>query len=156
MTSFTTRRRVPHSPRQMFDLVADVEHYPEFLPLCESLKVHSRKRDGACEVVLATMVAGYGPVHESFTSRVRLDPETPRVDVAYEDGPFSHLENRWLFHPLPQGGTEVEFFISYEFKSMMLQMLMGAMFDKAFAKFADAFEERARLVYGGRGATAQS
>ena len=146
MPQFQTRRRVAFTPEQMYALVADIEKYPEFLPLCEALTVRSRQGNGDGEVLVADMHVGYGAIHERFTTRVTLDPETPHVLAEYVDGPFRHLENRWKFLPAP-GGCEVDFFISYEFKNFMLQMLVGAMFDQAFRKFTDAFEDRARAIY---------
>lgn len=147
MPSFRTTRRVPYTPEQMFDLVADVEKYPQFLPLCEALTVRSREDRGESTVIVATMVAGYQAIRESFTTRVTLNKAASRVQVEYLDGPFRHLDNRWLFKPVP-GGCEVDFFIAYEFRSMMLGILVGALFDKAFRRFAEAFEMRARAVYG--------
>lgn len=147
MPRYTTRRRVPFSARQMFDLVADVEKYPEFLPLCEALRVRRRMRDGeGREVLVANMEVGYKAIRESFTSQVTLDPAANRILVTYLDGPFSHLDNRWTFHQLEQG-SDIDFLIDYEFRNIVLQMLMGAMFDTAFRRFADAFEARAREVY---------
>jgi coenzyme Q-binding protein COQ10 len=148
MPSFATKRRVPYSPAQMFALVADVERYPEFLPLCESLALRSREEKPDRTVLVATMVAGYGAVRESFSTRVALLPAEHKVQVEYLDGPFRRLENRWLFKPVAGGGCEVDFFIDYELKSLMLSMLVGAVFDKAFRRFAEAFEARARQVYG--------
>lgn len=158
MPSFSTRRRVPFTPGQMFDLVADVERYPEFLPLCEELTLRSREDAGDRTVLIATMVAGYKAIRESFTTRVVLVHDEQKVMVEYLDGPFRHLENRWRFKPLSSGGCEVDFYIDYELRSLMLGMLVGAMFDKAFRRFAEAFEMRARQVYGtaGRGAAAQT
>ena len=150
MPSFSTRRRVPYSARQMFDLVADVERYPEFLPLCESLALRSREEVGERTVLVAVMVAGYHAIRESFTTRVVLVPDEHKVLVEYLDGPFRRLENRWLMRPAP-GGCEIEFFIDYELKSLMLGMLVGAVFDKAFRRFTEAFEARARQVYGTTG-----
>lgn len=147
MPTFHTTRRVPFTPRQMFDLVADVERYPEFLPLCEDLKLVSRDESKGAPVLIATMVAGYKAIREHFTTRVTLYPDEPKVRVEYLDGPFQHLENRWLFRPVP-GGCEVDFYINYEFRSRMLGLLVGALFDKAFRRFAEAFEDRARKVYG--------
>jgi coenzyme Q-binding protein COQ10 len=148
MPMFNSTRRVRHSPEQMFALVADVEKYPQFLPLCEGLTVRRRTpREGGGEVLLADMTVGYKAIRETFTSRVTLDPENLKILVEYVDGPFRYLENRWTFKPHGTG-CEVGFFISYEFASRMLGMLMGAMFDKAFRKFAEAFERRAELVYG--------
>lgn len=154
MPMFNTSRRVKHSPERMFALVADVEQYPQFLPLCEGLVVRRRTpRDGG-EVLIANMTVGYKAIHETFTSRVTLDPANLKILVEYVDGPFRHLENRWSFKPLEGGGCEVGFFISYEFASRMLGLLMGTMFDKAFRKFAEAFERRADVVYGRGTATA--
>ena len=148
MPTFETTRRVRHSPEQMFALVADVEKYPQFLPLCEGLVVRRRTpREGGGEVLLADMSVGYKAIRETFTSRVTLDPANLKILVEYVDGPFRYLENRWSFRAV-DGGCEVGFFISYEFASRMLGLLMGAMFDKAFRKFAEAFERRADAVYG--------
>lgn len=148
MPSFRNRHRVAFSPRQMYDLVADMERYPEFLPMCESLAIRRREIVDGHEVVSATMGVGYKALKESFTSRVTLIPEESRILVAYLDGPFRHLENRWQF--LPDGnGAIVDFYIDYEFRSALLAVLMGALFDKAFRRFTQAFEDRARTVYGG-------
>jgi coenzyme Q-binding protein COQ10 len=149
MPSFRTTRRVKHTPEEMFDLVADVGKYPLFLPLCEGLKVrsHTKGKDGR-ETLIADMSVGYKAIHETFTSKVTLDREKLKIMVAYLDGPFRTLENLWSFKRDGEGCI-VEFFISYEFKNRVLGMLMGAMFDKAFRKFASAFEKRAEVVYGG-------
>ena len=148
MPSFRTVRPVSHSPSQMFDLVADVERYPEFVPLCESLRVRRRTQSGeGIETLVADMGVGYKAIRESFTSRVTLDRERLRIDVEYVDGPFRYLENRWVFRA-KDGGSEIDFHINYEFRNFALGLLMGAMFDRAFRKFTTAFEERAREVYG--------
>jgi coenzyme Q-binding protein COQ10 len=150
MPSFSTKRRLPFTPRQMFDLVADVERYPRFLPLCEALTVRSREREGADRwVLVADMTAGYQAIRETFRSRVVLDAAALTVDVEGvpgSPGPFRTIENRWRFKPTP-GGCDVEFSIAYEFKSIMLQMLVGALFDRAFRRYMRAFEERARQIY---------
>jgi len=148
MPSFRTQRIVKHAPKAMFELVADVERYPEFLPLCEKLVVHSRghKREGV-EEIIASMTVGYGPITESFTTRVDLDWQAHKILVTYIDGPFRHLENTWTFHAHPVG-CRVEFAINYEFRSMAFGMMMGALFDRAFRKFAEAFEARADAIYG--------
>lgn len=154
MPMFNNSRRVKHSPGEMFALVADVEKYPQFLPLCEGLTVRRRTpRDGGGEVVVADMTVGYKAIRETFTSRVTLDPSNLKILVEYVDGPFRYLENRWSFKPHDKG-CEVGFFISYEFASRMLGLLMGAMFDKAFHKFAEAFEKRADAIYGQGGPAA--
>ncbi len=149
MPSFRITRRVPHTPEQMYDLVADVERYPEFLPLCESLRI-LRQQDGSdgAPVLIAQMAVGYKAIHERFTTRVTLDRPKLRITAEYIDGPFRHLENRWAFKEAPGGGCEIDFFITYEFKSFALGLLMGKMFDRAFRKFTDAFEARAKIVYG--------
>jgi coenzyme Q-binding protein COQ10 len=147
MPSFRTTRQVRHSPMEMFGLVADVEQYPEFVPLCEDLRVRRRAQSGeGIETLVAEMRVGYKAISETFTTRVTLDEPRLRILVEYVEGPFSFLENRWTFKPDPAGCT-VEFYITYEFKSFALRMLMGAMFERAFAKFADAFEARADIVY---------
>jgi coenzyme Q-binding protein COQ10 len=147
MPTFRTTRSVKHSAAQMFALVADVERYPEFLPLCEELRILRRVQSGeGIETLVASMSVGYKAVRESFTSRVTLDHPRLQIDVEYVNGPFKFLENRWTFRNTP-AGSEVEFYINYEFKSFALGLLMGSVFDKAFRKFAEAFEERAKLVY---------
>ena len=148
MPRFSSKRRVHHSASQMFDLVADVEHYPEFVPLCRSLKIRQRMPgpDGT-EIVIADMTVAFKLVREAFTSRVTLDRPNLKILVEYLQGPFSNLENRWLFEPKPDDFCDVGFFLSYEFKSRMLAMLMGTMFDAAFQRFAAAFEKRADAVY---------
>ena len=149
MPSFSTRRRVPYSPRQMYDLVADVEKYPQFLPLTESTRIRSWETIDGREVLVADMTVGYKAIRETFVTRARLFHEVPKVEVSYIDGPFRHLHNRWQFVAQP-GGCDVEFYIDYDFKSRMLGLLVGAVFDQAFRKFAEAFDARARVVYGAR------
>jgi coenzyme Q-binding protein COQ10 len=147
MPSFQTTRRVPYTARQMFDLVADVERYPEFLPLCEGLTLQSREEKGDRTILVASMTAGYKAIREQFTTRVTLLPAEHKVLVEYLDGPFRRLENTWLFRPIP-GGCDVDFYIDYEFRSAMLGILVGALFDRAFRHFSEAFEMRARAIYG--------
>jgi coenzyme Q-binding protein COQ10 len=146
---FSSKRRVRHSAAQMFDLVADVERYPEFVPLCKSLKIRQRtaKPDGT-EIIIADMTVSFKLVREAFTSRVTLDRPNLKIMVEYLQGPFSNLENRWSFEPKSDIACDVGFFIAYEFKSRMLALLMGTMFDAAFQRFAAAFEKRADAVYG--------
>jgi coenzyme Q-binding protein COQ10 len=149
MPQFSTKRRVRHAAVQMFNLVADVEHYPQFVPLCRDLKVKTRAAKGeGVEVLVADMTVAYKLVHETFTSRVTLDKPKLQILVEYLSGPFSRLQNRWSFRAVDDHVCDVEFFIEYEFKSRMLAALMGAMFDAAFRRFADAFERRADEVYG--------
>ena len=151
MPRFNSRRRVSHSASEMFDLVADVERYPEFVPLCQSLKIRQRSPGpNGTEVVIADMTVSFKLVRETFTSRVTLDRPNLNILVEYLRGPFSKLENRWTFEPKSENSCDVGFYIAYEFKSRMLAMLMGAMFDAAFQRFAAAFEKRADRIYGKR------
>lgn len=149
MPSFETTRRVGHSPDNMFDLVADVQSYPRFVPLCKALRVRRRDTlpDGR-EVLVAEMTVAYKFIREKFTSRVILDRENQIIDVSYLDGPFQEMNNRWTFKPVDEGHTDVGFSIRYEFKSATLATVMGSVFDRAFRRFASAFEERADKVYG--------
>ena len=148
MPKFETTRHVAHGPQEMFALVADIEKYPEFVPLCESLTVRSRKEREGRAVLVADMTVGYKAIRETFTSQVLLNPAETTVDVNYLDGPFRYLTNEWRFEPAEGGGSNVCFFIDYEFKSRILGAVMGAMFDRAFRMFADAFEKRADQIYG--------
>ncbi len=137
----------------MFDLVVDMEKYPAFVPLCTALKVRSRTDKGAgVSVVIAEMTVAYKMIRQTFITRDTLDRPNLKLLVEYLDGPFSRLQNRWTFRPTGEQTCEVEFFIDYEFKSRTLAMLMGAMFDTAFRKFAAAFEQRADQVYGRKSA----
>jgi coenzyme Q-binding protein COQ10 len=167
MTQFSTRRRVWHSADDMFDLVADIERYPEFVPLCRAMRVMRRTQLADREIIVAEMQVAYKLIQESFTSRVTLFRGERTIVVEYLDGPFRRMENRWTFRPLggadEEGGSgaaagtpaatnppacEIEFFISYEFRSRTLGLVMGAVFDTAFRRFASAFESRADAVFG--------
>ncbi len=149
MPQFSTKRRVAHSATDMFDLVADVEHYSEFVPLCRSLRLRQRTTDGeGREVIVADMTVAYKLIHETFTSRVTLDRKKLEILVEYLEGPFRKMNNRWSFLPGGEGACDVEFFIAYEFRSRTLGLLMGAMFETAFRRFSAAFERRADQVYG--------
>jgi coenzyme Q-binding protein COQ10 len=148
MPKFSTTRRVNHTPDHMFDLVADVERYPQFLPLCEALRVRSRKERDGKVVLIADMTVGYKAIRETFTSQVVLDRGSHVIEVKYLDGPFRYLNNIWAFRETAEDGCEVAFDIDYEFKSRLLGMVMGTMFDKAFRTFAEAFEKRADTIYG--------
>lgn len=149
MHRFSTKHRVGHSAQNMFALVADVERYPEFVPLCEQLRVKTRdgQPDGT-ETLIAAMTVAYKMFHETFTTRVLLDPGAHRILVEYIDGPFRHLENRWHFAPVAENCCDIDFRVEYEFASRAMQLLTGSVFDKAFRKFVDAFECRADQIYG--------
>ena len=148
MPKHETTRRVAHSPDQMFALVADVESYPQFLPMCEALTVRSRKERDGVTLIVAEMTVGYKAIRETFTSQVHLRPDDLIIDVKYLDGPFRYLTNEWRFEPLEGGGTLVHFYIDYEFRSRILGAMMGAMFDGAFRMFSHSFEKRADEIYG--------
>jgi coenzyme Q-binding protein COQ10 len=153
MPKFTTERRVRHSAEEMFDLVADCEAYPEFVPLCEKLVLTGRGEEDGKEVLVADMTVAYGPMRETFTTRDVLDREALTIEVTYLSGPFRHFDSRWAFVPEGKSACVVRFTIDYEFRSRLLAGMMGAVFDRAFHKFIEAFETRADAVYG-RGVTA--
>jgi coenzyme Q-binding protein COQ10 len=132
----------------MFALVADVEKYPLFVPMCESLAVKSRREREGKELLIADMSVGYKLIRETFTSQVLLDRAGLVIETKYIDGPFKYLNNRWRFEESGPRACNVHFLIDYEFKSRMLGMVMGSMFDIAFRKFTHAFEARADQVYG--------
>ena len=148
MPSFRTTRKVRHSAKEMFDLVADIESYPQFLPLCVALTVLRKTEAAGVITKVARMSVGYRAIRETFTTRVSCDPAKREIFVTYIDGPFRHLENRWRFREQGDSACLVEFQIAYEFKSRALGVLMGGMFDTAFRKFSEAFERRADVVYG--------
>ena len=156
MPQFSTRRRVRHSADDMFDLVADIERYPEFVPLCHAMRIIRRTQMADREIVVAEMEVAYKLIRESFTSRVTLLRGERTIFVEYLNGPFRRMENRWTFRPVHDvtvgaqapAACEIEFFISYEFRSRTLGLLMGAVFDTAFRRFASAFESRADAVFG--------
>jgi coenzyme Q-binding protein COQ10 len=151
MTSFSTTRRMPFTARQMFDLVADVERYPEFLPMCEALVARKRWEEGGLTRIIANMTVGYGALRETFTTRVTLDPANLTVHAGnvpeYSSGPFRTIDNTWRFRDV-EGGCDVDFAIAYEFNSFMLQMLVGGLFERVFRRYTQAFEERAAKIYG--------
>lgn len=156
MKSFRNRRYVPHSAGEMFALVRDVESYPQFVPLCEAVRIRRRSEiSPGVEVSLIEMQVGFKAICERYVSRVCCDSNKLDIRVECAEGPFRKLDNRWTFRdePAASGGAPrsmVEFFIAYEFKSPALGFVMGAMFDRAFHKYADAFAARADEVYGRR------
>jgi coenzyme Q-binding protein COQ10 len=132
----------------MFDLVADCDKYPEFLPFCVGMKTRPRGEDAnGNPVVLAEMAVGYKALSERFVTRNTLDRKALKISVEYVEGPFSRLRNFWHFVP-HDGGCKVEFYIEYEFRSRLLAVVMGSMFDAVFRTFASAFEARADKIYG--------
>jgi coenzyme Q-binding protein COQ10 len=149
MAAFHTVRRVAYAAGDMFDLVADVERYPEFVPLCTGVRVKKREQltDGIV-VLLSEMDVAYRPFRERFTSRVVLDRLRLAIAADSIDGPFRAMQNRWNFRPEGERACRVEFEVAYEFRSRTLELLMGSVFDAAFRRFAEAFERRAASVYG--------
>ena len=149
MPQFSTKRRVKHSASDMFDLVADVESYPDFVPLCDGMKVRSRTDKGeGVTVMVAAMTVAYKMIRQTFTSRATVDKTNLKILVEYLDGPFSRMQNRWTFTATGDNTCEIDFYIDYEFKSRTFGMLMGAVFDTVFRKMSAAFEKRADEVYG--------
>lgn len=142
MPRHTETRIVPFRPEQLFDLVADVARYPDFLPWCRGARVRSRSEGE----MVADMTIGFGPFRESFTSRVLLD-RPGRIDVRYENGPFRYLANQWRFEPA-SGGCQVHFHVDFEFRSKLLQVAIGAVFHETVRRMVAAFLARARTVYG--------
>jgi coenzyme Q-binding protein COQ10 len=146
LTRHAERRVVAYSPAQLFDLVADVRRYPEFLPWCHAARVRSRKG----QMQIAELAIGFGPFHERFVSRVDLAPDRtggPRIDTIGIEGPFRRLASHWTFHPHPQG-TEIEFDIEFEFRSLLLQQTVRLLFAEAVRRMVAAFEARAAQLYG--------
>ncbi|MGO3518710.1 MAG: type II toxin-antitoxin system RatA family toxin [Acetobacter cibinongensis] len=142
MPKHAEKRVLAYQPEQIFDLVADVNRYPEFLPWCTSATIRSRT---ATELV-ADLTVGFGPFRESFTSRVTLD-RFSQITVHYERGPFKYLKNIWKFTP-DSKGCLVEFYVDFEFRSRILQAAIGVVFGEAVRLMVSAFIKRARDVYG--------
>jgi len=143
MPTHAEKRVLPHTPRQMYDLVADVERYPEFLPWCIGSRIRRRRGD----TIIADLVVGFKMIRERFTSEVKLDPENNRIDVRYLDGPFRYLNNHWVFHDHPDG-VLIDFYIDFEFRTRFLQRMMEPLFNEAVKRMVRAFETRAAQLYG--------
>jgi coenzyme Q-binding protein COQ10 len=137
------RRVLPYTPTQLFDLVADIERYPEFLPWCVAARI---KRRESAHVLFAELVIGFKMVRERYTSRVTLDRPN-RVDVTYEEGPFRDLSNHWAFAPDPRG-CALHFSVEFEFRSKLLDRIIGPLFEEAVRRMVMAFETRAAKLYG--------
>lgn len=150
MPTHSEKRRMPYSAQEMYDLIADVPAYPEFLPWCSGARVRSRRQDGAVEIVDADLVISFKVFRERFGSRVTLNPGAMQIDVEYLDGPFRYLNNHWKFVPLSDSACEVDFFVDFEFKSRTLQAIIGVVFNEAMRRIVRAFEERAAVLYGER------
>ena len=145
MPTHAEQRVLPYTPEELFDLVADIERYPEFLPWCLGARI--RRREG--NTIVADLLIGFRMVRERFTSKVTLG-RPGRIDVAYSEGPFRYLNNHWVFDPTPEGGCRIDFFVDFEFRSAFLQKIIGVLFNEAVRRMVAAFEARARHLYGDR------
>ena len=143
MPTHAEKRLLPYTPEKLYDLVSDVEKYPDFLPWCIALRVRSRE----VKMINADMIIGFKVFREKFTTRVTLNPPR-RIDVEYLDGPFKYLNNHWIFKPIDDGACEIDFYVNFEFKSILLQKAIGAVFNEAVQKMINAFEARAHRIYG--------
>ncbi|MEO6042242.1 MAG: type II toxin-antitoxin system RatA family toxin [Croceibacterium sp.] len=151
MPGISETQRLPYSAVQMFDLVADVGRYGEFLPWVVATRVRS---DSETEMI-ADMLVGFKALREKFTSKV-VKQRPSRLEVIYLDGPMRDLDNVWRFRDLPEGGCEVDFCVDFSFNNKMFEVLAGQYFDRAFRKMVAAFEERAQQLYGSNSSSAHS
>ena len=152
MPTHAETRIVPYSAEQMFGLIADIGRYPEFLPWCAAARIRGTRPlpEGDGEVVEADLVVSFKVYRERFGSRVTLRPDERRIDVEYLDGPFRYLKNHWNFLPRGAEECEVDFFVDFEFRSAILQKLIGIVFHEAMLRIVRAFERRAAALYGSR------
>ena len=144
MPTHAEKRVLPHTREQMFDLVIDIEKYPEFLPWCVATRV--RERDGYSST--SDMVIGFKVFRERFTTHVEAQ-RPGRIDVAYSEGPFKYLNNHWIFEPHGDGECLIDFFVDFEFRSRLFQKAIGAVFNEAVQRMISSFEKQAAVLYGG-------
>ncbi|GAB4361164.1 MAG: type II toxin-antitoxin system RatA family toxin [Kiloniellaceae bacterium] len=137
------KRVLPYTPDQLYELVVDIERYPEFLPWCLGARVRTRQE----ELIVADLIIGFKMFRERFTSRVVPDAEAQRIDVTYAEGPFKYLENHWVFEAHPEGCL-IDFYVDFEFRSKLLQKVIESLFHEAVRRMVAAFETRARDLYG--------
>lgn len=147
MPAHSETKFLPYTPEQMFDLVADVANYPEFLPWTAAARIRSRDDQGDHEVMMADLVVSFKVFRERFGSRVLLWPQKRQIDTSYIDGPFKFLESQWRFTPA-DGGCDVHFEVDFEFKNRLLQGAAGMFFNEAMRRIVQAFETRAKTLYG--------
>ena len=143
MPTHAEKKLLPYTREQLFDLVADIERYPEFLPWCVGARIRERKDNE----IVGDLLIGYKMVRERFTSRVVLS-RPDRIDVSYSEGPFKYLNNHWLFLPQSDGRCLIDFYVDFEFRSKMLQKIMEMFFTEAVKRMVAAFEARAHALYG--------
>lgn len=148
MTTHSETRALPYTAEQMFDLVADVKRYPEFLPWCSAARVKSRTMVGDHEVMDADLIISFKVFRERFTSRVKLWAEEKRIETEYLDGPFRKMISVWKFNEAQAGECEVDFFVEFEFKSALLNSVVGVVFNDAMQRVVRAFERRAKELHG--------
>lgn len=149
MPTHSETRKLPYQAQQIYDLVADVASYPEFLPWTAAARIRSRRQNGqGGEVMEADLVISFKVFRERFGSRVTLWPEAMKIDTEYLDGPFRYLHSNWAIRDLKGGGCEVEFFVDFEFKNRILQGVIGVVFAEAMQRVVRAFEDRAQALYG--------
>ncbi|WP_299394745.1 type II toxin-antitoxin system RatA family toxin [Pelagibius sp.] len=146
MPTHSEKRVLPYTPRQLFDLVADIERYPEFLPWCLGARIKSRRED----VIVADLIIGFKMFRERFTSRVHPNAEEYRIDVSYAEGPFKYLQNHWVFEDHPEG-CQIDFYVDFEFRNRILQKVIETLFHEAVRRMVAAFETRARALHGENG-----
>ncbi|WP_102223119.1 type II toxin-antitoxin system RatA family toxin [Acidimangrovimonas sediminis] len=153
MPTYKETRVLPYTAQEMYDLVADVGSYPKFLPWTAAARVRKRtpQPDGS-EVMEADLVISFKVFRERFGSRVVLWPEKQKIDTEYIDGPFRYMISNWAFRDRGEGGSEVDFFVDFEFKNAILQKVIGVVFNEAVRRMVKAFEERAAALYGQRAA----
>jgi len=142
MPTHTEKRIMPYTAKQMYDLVADVETYPDFLPWCAATRIRKVTKDSHKTIIEADLIIAFKVFRERFGSRVTLKDEKFSIDVEYLDGPFKYLNNHWIFRDV-DGGCEADFFVDFEFKSRVLQALIGVVFNEAMQRIVKAFEMRA-------------
>jgi len=147
MHRHTEKRLLPFTQSQLYDLVADIEKYPLFLPWCAGARIRERRDN----IVVADLMISFKVYRERFTSRVTLY-QPDRIDTMFSEGPFKHLQNRWIFIPDASGGCVVDFFVEFEFKSKILDALISVLFNEAVHRMVKAFETRAHNLYGAGGA----
>jgi len=148
MPTHSETRSLPHSAQQMYDLVADVARYPEFLPWCAAARVRGITDQGDSRVMEADLVISFKVFRERFGSRVVLWPNDMKIDTQYLDGPFKYMKSTWSFTPRDDGGCDVHFFVDFEFRNAILQGIIGLVFNEAMQRIVRAFEQRAVALYG--------
>ncbi|MHA6262001.1 type II toxin-antitoxin system RatA family toxin [Arenibacterium sp. CAU 1754] len=149
MPTHSETRHLPYTAQQMYDLVADVAKYPEFLPWCAAARIRKTYAQGTAEVMEADLVISFKVFRERFGSRVTLHPDIMRIDTEYLDGPFKYLKSNWQFADAGEG-CDVSFFVDFEFKNAILQKVIGLVFNEAMQRIVRAFEDRANALYARR------